>query len=215
MPYHVLLDSAGEARLGKLRDRHDAARHRPLLRRQGGAARHPRPGPARRGDPAQEDHGRARAQAPRAAPPRKGPGARPARDDRGVRDVRPPARAAHHRHRAALPPDARAGRHGGVRGRPGHDARHRPRHVSVRHLVQPGRRRCLRGRRRRAEGDRRGVGRREGLRRRASARARSRPSSTTTSAATCSSAGTSTAPPPAASAAAAGSTSSRCATRRG
>ena len=71
------------------------------------------------------------------------------------------------------------------------------------------------GRRRRAEGDRRGVGRGEGLRRRASARARSRPSSTTTSAATCSSAGTSTAPPPAASAAAAGSTWSRCATRRG
>ena len=64
------------------------------------------------------------------------------------------------------------------------------------------------------EGDRRGLGRREGLRdarRRGPVpdRARRR-----RSAATCSSAGTSTGPPPAASAAAAGSTSSRCATRR-
>ena len=33
-------------------DRHHAARHRPGLRRQGAARRHPRPGPARREDPA-------------------------------------------------------------------------------------------------------------------------------------------------------------------
>ena len=35
MPYHVLLDQAGEARLGNAQDRHHATRHRPLLRRQG------------------------------------------------------------------------------------------------------------------------------------------------------------------------------------
>ena len=61
MPYHVLLDQAGETRLGKLRIGTTQAGHRPLLRGQGGAARHPRAGPARREDPAQEDHGRARA----------------------------------------------------------------------------------------------------------------------------------------------------------
>ena len=88
-----------------------------------------------------------------------------------------------------------------LRGSAGHDARHRPRHLSVRHVLQPGRR--LGMRRRRAWGRRRST--RSGASRRrtprASARARSRPSSTTRSAATCSSAATSTAPPPAASAA--------------
>ena len=62
MPYHIALDHSGEARLGKAGDRHDQARHRPLLRGQGGAARHPRAGHARREDPEEEDHGRARAE---------------------------------------------------------------------------------------------------------------------------------------------------------
>ncbi len=166
-PDHALPRAArqrGRGAAGQAPHRHDPARDRPLLRGQGVAARHPRTGPARRGDPAQEDHGRARAQAPRPAPLRKGPDARPSRDDRGVRDVRPQARAAHHGHRAAVPPDARAGRDGGLRGSPGHDARHRPRHVSVRHLVQSGGRLRMRGRRRGAEGDRRGVGCRQGVR---------------------------------------------------
>ena len=74
MPYHVLLDSAGETKLGKPLDRYHATRNRPLLRGQGLAARDPGPGPARREDPAQEDHGRAGAQAAFAAPAREGPG---------------------------------------------------------------------------------------------------------------------------------------------
>ena len=42
----------------------------------------------------------------------------------------------------------RAGQAGAVRGRPGRDARHRPRHLSLRHLLQPDRRRGVhRGRR--------------------------------------------------------------------
>ena len=60
---------------------------------------------------------------------------------------------------------ARRGRPGGLRGRPGHAARHRPRHLSVRHLVEPGRGRGLR--RAPASGprlDRRGLGDRQGLR---------------------------------------------------
>ena len=54
--------------------------------------------------------------------------------------VRPPARAAHRRHDLAAAPRARrrAARH--LRGRPGRAARHRPRHLPVRHLVEPGRR---------------------------------------------------------------------------
>ena len=53
--------------------------------------------------------------------------------------------------------------HGDLRGRPGDDARPRPRHLSVRHLLQPGRRRGLRRRRRRPQRHRRGLGGRQGL----------------------------------------------------
>ncbi len=55
MPYHKLLDHAGRGEARQAPDRHHAARHRPLLRGQGRAARHPHAGPARREDPAQED----------------------------------------------------------------------------------------------------------------------------------------------------------------
>ena len=47
MPWHRVLDQASELHLGRAADRHDAARHRAGLRRQGGARRHPRAGPAR------------------------------------------------------------------------------------------------------------------------------------------------------------------------
>ena len=146
-PDHALPRDARHGRrgeAGQARDRHHPARDRPLLRRQGGPPRDPRPGPARREDPAQEDHGRAGAQAAGAAPVRARPEARPARDDRGVPALRPPARAPHRRHRAALLGGARHGRHGALRGRPGDAARPRSRHLSVRHLVEPGRRRGLR-----------------------------------------------------------------------
>ncbi len=71
-------------------------------------------------------------------------------------------------------------RHRHLRGRAGHDARHRPRHLSVRDLVEPGRRRGVRRRRRRPARHRRGLGRRQGVRDARRRRARSRPSSTTT-----------------------------------
>ena len=67
MPYHVLLDTAGETKLGKLSIGTTRRGHRPLLRRQGAAARHPRPGPARREDPADQDPRGAGAQAAGAA----------------------------------------------------------------------------------------------------------------------------------------------------
>ena len=51
-----------------------------------------------------------------------------------------------------------------VRGRAGHAAGHRPRHVSVRDLVEPGQRVGVHRHRRRAEGHRRDLGHRQGLR---------------------------------------------------
>ena len=101
-----------------------------------------------------------------------------------------------------------------VRGRAGRDARHRPRHLSVRHLVQPDRRRGVRRRGRRPARHRRDLGRLQGLhdarRRRAvpdRARRRAGRGDPPRSAA-------STARRPAARGAPAGSTSSRCATPR-
>ena len=72
----------GEAR--QVRDRDDEARDRPLLHGQGGPPRHPRAGPARPEDPAQEDLGGDGAEAAAPPPLRQATQARPARDDRGV-----------------------------------------------------------------------------------------------------------------------------------
>ena len=55
MPWHRIIDSDSELMLGRAADRHHPARHRPGLRRQGVARRHPRPGPAGREDPARQD----------------------------------------------------------------------------------------------------------------------------------------------------------------
>ena len=101
-----------------------------------------------------------------------------------------------------------------LRGRAGRAAGHRPRHLSVRDLVEPGRGRRVRrrGRRARATSTRSGASPRPTPR--ASAPARSRPSWTTSSARRSASAAASSARRPAARAAPAGSTSSRCATRR-
>ena len=100
MPYHLMLDHGGR---GEARQARRSARRKrgigPVLRRQGGAPGHPRAGHARREDPQEEDRRRARAQAPDAAPVRQGPRARPAGDDRGLPDLRPPPRAVHRRHR--------------------------------------------------------------------------------------------------------------------
>ena len=129
-PDHALPRAArygGRAEAGQALAGDDPARHRPLLRRQGAEARHPRPGPARREDPAHQDPHGAGAQAAGAARTlgaaaqaaqggRRGgrpggragcrggrrPAPRPARDDRGTRQLRPPPRAPHRRHGAAL-----------------------------------------------------------------------------------------------------------------
>ena len=85
-----------------------------------------------------------------------------------------------------------------LRGRPGHAAGHRPRHVSVRDLLQPGLRQRLHRHRRRPEGHRRDLGRRQGLRDARRRRARSRPSSTTSSASRSARPAASSARPPAA-----------------
>ena len=217
-PDHALPRAARPGRRGAARqaaDRHHQARHRPLLRGQGGAPRHPGAGPARRGDPAQEDHGRARAEAPRAAPAREGPGARPARDDRGVRHLRPPARAAHLRHRAAVPRDARAraerscSRARRARCSTSTTAPIRSSPPPTRSPAPPAWAR--------ASGPK-AIDEVWGVAKAYATRVGEGPvpdrARTTRSAATCSSAGTSTGPRPAASAAAAGSTWSRCATRR-
>ena len=142
-PDHAVPQAAGPGGRGEARqapDRHDPARHRPLLRRQGGPARHPHAGPPRREHPAQEDLRGDGAQAADAAALRQAPRARPAHDDRGVPHPRAPARAVHRRHAADRVAHARRGRARGLRGRPGRAARHRPRHLSVRDVLQHGRR---------------------------------------------------------------------------
>ena len=239
-PDHALPRAARHGRrgqTGQALDRHDATRHRPLLRGQGAAARDPRAGPARREDPAQEDHGGAGAQAAGAARTlgaaaqtaqggrrgvarggrpqhRRGarPAARPARDERGIRRVRAPARAAHRRHREALLGRARQRPAGHLRGRAGDPARPRSRHLSVRHLLQPDRRRGDGRRGDRPVRHRRGLGRRQGLRDARRRRALPDRAGQTRPGATCSNAATSTGRRPAASGAAAGWTWSPCAT---
>ncbi len=145
-------------------DRHHPPRHRPLLRRQGRAPGHPRPGPARREDPQEEDRRGDGPQAPLAAPVRQGARARPAVDDRGLPDLRPPDRPVRRRHRAADLGRARPRRQRALRGRPGHAAGHRPRHLSLRDLVEPGLGLRVHRHRRRPEGHRRDLGHRQGLR---------------------------------------------------
>ena len=164
MPYHLLLDSAGEARLGKLQIGTTRRGIGPCY-----ADKAARLG-IRVQDLLDEKILKKKivlAMEPKrliAAPLRQGARARPAGDDRRLPHLRPPHRAVHHRHRA--PHVGRAGRRRRrpLRGRAGHDARHRPRHLSVRHLVQPGRRQRLHRHRRRPEGHRRDLGHHQGLR---------------------------------------------------
>ena len=215
-PDHALPPAAGLGRRGETRepaDRHHPPRHRALLRGQGRAAGHPRAGPARREDPEEEDRRRDGAQAPVAAALREGPVARPAHDDRGVPDLRPPPGAAHRRHREADVGHARRRQEGHLRGRAGGDARHRPRHLSVRHLLQPAVGRGLRGHGRRAEEHRRGLGGLQGLHHARRRRALPERAARRDGRARSASAAASSARRPGARGAPAGWTSSRCATR--
>ncbi len=89
--------------------------------------------------------------------------ARRRRDLRAVPRARAPARAADRRHRAPRARRARRRAAGAVRGRAGHLPRPRPRHVSVRHLEQPGRGRRVHRCRRRPARDRSHRRRRQGV----------------------------------------------------
>ena len=104
---------------------------------------------------------------------------------RGVPRRTPSGCAVHRRHPADAGQGAGARRDRAAGGRPGHPARRRPRHLSVRHLVEPDRRRRLR----RARASRRpGSTRSSASSRRTrpgSAPARSRPSCSTRTARTC------------------------------
>ena len=100
----------------------------------------------------------------------------------GRRGHPPPRRAAaplHRRHRAADRRGAARRQARAVRGRPGDDARHRPRHLSLRHLVQPDRGRGVHRGRRGADPHRPRARGRARPTSPASARAPSPPSSTT------------------------------------
>ena len=178
MPYHVLLDSAGETRLGKLSigttrrgigpcyaDKASRLGIRvqdlldeKILRKKILAALEPKQQALRELSVA---HRKQRIEGDDEQGP--DPPARPAHDDRGVRHLRPSPRASHRRHGEALLGVARRRPHGALRGRPGDPARPRPRHLSLRHLIQPDRRRGLRRRRGRADRHRRGLGGRQGL----------------------------------------------------
>ena len=91
----------------------------------------------------------------------------------------PAARAVHRRHGQPRPRGARGRPARPVRRGPGHLPRPRPRHLSVRDVVQPGRRRRLHRCRRRAPPHRPRRRRRQGLRHPGRAPGRSRPSCST------------------------------------
>ena len=80
---------------------------------------------------------------------------------------------------------ARRRRDRAARGRAGHAARRRPRHLSVRHLVQPDRRRRVHRLGHRPDPDRAGDRHRQGVHDPRRRPARSRPSCSTRSASTC------------------------------
>ena len=136
VPLH---DRQGHGALpGQEQDRYDGPRHRSGVRRQDQPGRHPGRRRLRRGHPEGEGGGRARGQEPPADQ-----GLQPACHQRrggrrGPARLRRAARADGRGHLAAPQPGARRREDGAVRGRPGHHARRRPRHLPVRHQQQPG-----------------------------------------------------------------------------
>ncbi len=154
----------GRAAARQAPDRDDPPRDRTGVRRQGSPPRHPRPGPARPEDPAPEDRDGAggeehlaraglRARAVRA----RGGGVAP-------RGLRAAAAAVRHRHVAARRRCDPRGQERPARGCAGNAARPRPRHVSLRHLVESDRRRSRDRDRDRADADRPGDRGLEGVR---------------------------------------------------
>ena len=125
----------GEERAG-----HDEARHRTRVRRQGRADRAARPGPVRREDLPREARRGPSREEPDPHEDLQPAAARRRPDRRGVHGPGVAARAARRGYRRAAVSRAagRQARH--ARGRAGNAARPRPRDVSVRHVVEPGRR---------------------------------------------------------------------------
>ena len=163
MPYHVALDRRERGAARRRQGRHDRPRDRADLRRPRLAARAAHGGPARSGGPARADRAR---RCPTRTWSSPGWAARPSRSTRSSTTAlglgRPPARPSR-RHDLAGPGGARPRRARPARGRAGHPARPRPRQLSVRHLLQPGRRRRLHGRRDRPAPGRRGHRGHEGV----------------------------------------------------
>ena len=131
---------------GQAPDRHHRPRHRPGLRRQGRPRRHPRAGPAG----PRRSCGRS-SRGPSRRRTRSWSRSTTARRSTSTRSSRStPAYAEQLKHRIV---DTRlllgnaldAGELGAAGGLAGHAARRRPRHLSVRHVVQPDRRRRRHG----------------------------------------------------------------------
>ncbi len=145
-PHHAVPPHAGQGERAVPRqeqDRHDRARHRPDVRRQDQPRRHPGAGPVRPGDPAPEGRGRARREEPDAGQGLQPPGDRGRGGRRGVPRLRRAAATVRRRHLPAAEPGARRRQARAAGGRPGHAARRGPRHVPVRHVVEPDGRRRL------------------------------------------------------------------------
>ena len=163
MPYHLLLDSAGEAKLGSLQIGTTRRGIGPCYADKA----------ARLGIRVQDllDEKILKKKIVAAMEPKR-LSLRPFEKDPSLDlhtmteeylDLRAPPGAAHRGHRETDVGPARRRQEGDLRGRAGRDARHRPRHLSVRHLLQPAGGRRLRRHGRRPEGHRRGVGHRQGL----------------------------------------------------
>ena len=146
MPYHQELDAITERYLGRNKLGHDQAGHRPGLRRQGVPGRDPGPGPARPEDLPPEARGGAEGEERRSWPrSTTGCRCRPTTSPTRYLDEYAPRLGAHdRRHRRPRPRRPRRRPARAARRGPGHLPRPRPRHLSVRHLVEPGRRRRLR-----------------------------------------------------------------------
>ena len=144
-PHHAVPPAAGRrqrAAARQVQDRHHGTRHRPVLRGQVHAHRHPRAGPARREDPAPQGQDRAAGEElPAAALRHRCPRPRPG-DGRAARLHRA-LRAVHLRREPAGEHRPRPGQARPLRGRPGRAARHRLRQLSLRDQQQHHRRRSV------------------------------------------------------------------------
>ena len=137
LPLHRELDQLRESAAGEGQDRHHRARHRAGLRGQGWAPGDPRAGPEEPRHARPQDRSPAGASQRAAARARQAGGRAQCAGKRAARD-----RAAHPalRRQRVGPAGWRASRRQAhpVRGRTGRPARRRPRHLSVRDVVEHG-----------------------------------------------------------------------------